>query len=56
MKKTNPIRSVAILTAVIGVATTIYACGGPASPSGTGTLNLRITDSPFSDAKAVLVT
>ena len=38
------------------MAATSYACGGPASPSGTGTLNLRITDSPYSDAKALLVT
>ena len=56
MKKTNPMRTATIPAAVIAVATTIYACGGPASPSATGTLNLRITDSPFSDAKAVLVT
>ena len=28
--------------------------GGPSTPNGT--LNIRITDSPFSDAKAVLVT
>ena len=36
-----------------------YGCGdsSPSGPSGgSGTLNLRITDSPFSDAKAVLVT
>jgi Domain of unknown function (DUF4382) len=36
-----------------------FGCGGgsPSSPSGTsGTLSLRITDSPFTDAKAVLVT
>jgi len=35
------------------------ACGNsnPSGPSnGTGTLNMRLTDSPFSDAKAVLVT
>ena len=35
------------------------ACGNssPAGPSGgSGTLNMRLTDSPFSDAKAVLVT
>lgn len=37
----------------------LSACGesSPSGPSGgSGTLNLRITDSPFSDAKAVLVT
>ena len=33
-----------------------YACRSPSGPSGSGTLNMRITDSPFSDAKAVLVT
>ena len=34
------------------------ACGdSPSAPSaGMGTLNLRLTDSPFSDAKAVVVT
>lgn len=35
------------------------ACGNsaPSGPSaGSGTLNMRLTDSPFSDAKAVLVT
>ena len=46
------------LTAVAALAASSYACGSssPASPSGSGTLNLRITDSPYSDAKALLVT
>lgn len=43
---------------VVALATS--ACGDSNSPSnpsaGTGTLNLRLTDSPFTDAKAVLVT
>src|SRR4029453_8843131 len=40
-------------------ALTASACGEspPAGPSGgAGTLNMRLTDSPFSDAKAVLIT
>lgn len=40
---------------VAGVA--IAGCGkSPSSPSAMSSLNVRITDSPFSDAKAVLVT
>ena len=40
------------------VAIVAFACGGsPSGPSGpTGRMNLRVTDSPFSDARAVLVT
>jgi hypothetical protein len=35
-----------------------FGCGSgsPSSPSGAGSLRLMITDSPYSDAKAVLVT
>lgn len=43
----------------IGVAVTAaYACGNsPTAPSSAGgTLNLMITDSPYSDAKSLLVT
>lgn len=44
----------AIATIVVGT----FACDdSPSSPSGqAATFNLRITDSPFSDARAVLVT
>ena len=47
-----------IISLVAGLAAVAsYACGSnPASPSGAGTLTLMITDSPYSDAKAVLVT
>ena len=31
-------------------------CGGTNSPSGTGSLNLMLKDSPYSDAKSLLVT
>ena len=47
------------LALLCGVALGVtVACGdSPSAPSaGLGTLNLRLTDSPFSDAKAVLVT
>jgi hypothetical protein len=53
----EPMRWMMTLTAAAALAASSYACGsGPATPSGTGTLNLRITDSPYSDAKALLVT
>jgi hypothetical protein len=48
-----------IIALAIGVAALAsYACGGdnPASPSGAGNLRLMITDSPYGDAKSVLVT
>jgi uncharacterized protein DUF4382 len=47
------------ILAFVCVAALASACGNstPSGPSGgTGTLNMRLTDSPFSDAKAVLVT
>jgi hypothetical protein len=47
----------------VAVALAAFACGGdsdsssnPASPDAAGSLNIRITDSPFGAAKAVLVT
>ena len=40
-----------------GIAAAACGCGGsPTGPSGAATLNLRMTDGPFADAKAVLVT
>jgi hypothetical protein len=47
----------------VAVAFASFACGGdsdvssnPTSPDAAGSLNIRITDSPFGAAKAVLVT
>ncbi|MGH9386827.1 MAG: DUF4382 domain-containing protein [Vicinamibacterales bacterium] len=51
-------RLVFAVVLVIGSGTLVTsACGDtPTSPGGRGTLNIRITDSPFSDARAFLVT
>jgi hypothetical protein len=41
----------------MAVAAAPAACGSPTGPSGpNGTLTLRITDAPFDEARAVLVT
>src|SRR5215471_8923293 len=46
-----------ILLCVIAAALTVAACGGSTSaPSSGGTLNVLLKDSPFGDAKALLVT
>lgn len=43
--------------AIFVLALSALACGGgPTMPSGTAMLNVRLTDSPFTDADAVLVT
>lgn len=49
-----------IFAVIVACTISAIACSGsgsPTSPSGTsGTLNLMLKDSPFSDAKSVLVT
>lgn len=45
----------ALLIAFVSVVS--FACGSPSGPSGAGsTLHVMIKDSPYSDAKALLVT
>lgn len=41
---------------ILALALVTFACGSPSNPSGTGSLNVRLTDSPFTEAEAVLVT
>ena len=47
-----------VVVSALAIACTTIGCGGsPSGPSGpSGTLNMMLKDSPFSDAKAVLVT
>jgi hypothetical protein len=49
-------RTIAVLATLAAVVVT--ACGGDSvvSPSGSGRLSVMITDSPYSDAEALLVT
>jgi hypothetical protein len=48
---------VANLLAVCVVLVSLVACGkSTTAPSNTGTLSVMLKDSPFSDAKALLVT
>ena len=51
-------RTALLVLAIAAIALGTFACDdSPSSPSGqAATFNLRITDSPFSDARAVLVT
>lgn len=46
------------LLSTVAALVTAVACGGdsPTSPSQAGTLRVMLTDSPFTDAKAVLIT
>jgi len=50
-------RALMALSGATALALTIACGSSPSSPSGlNGSLNVRITDSPYSDAKALLVT
>ena len=51
-------RYLALWCGAAATAAVVVACGdSPSAPSaGNGTLNVRLTDSPFSDARAVFVT
>ena len=50
-------RTLAGLAAAIALTTAAAACGdSPSAPGGTASLSMRLTDSPYSDAQAVLVT
>jgi hypothetical protein len=51
-------RLIVVFSIVIaGGALAMSACGdSPTAPNGNGTLSVRITDSPYADAKAFLVT
>jgi hypothetical protein len=48
--------TLAVTAVVVAVACSGGSPSGPSPSGGTGTLNLRLTDSPFTDARAVLVT
>jgi hypothetical protein len=45
--------AIGLLSLTAGAAS---ACGGSNNPSGTGSLNVMLKDSPYSDAKSLLVT
>ena len=45
-----------VLAVLVATILLFPACGSPTEPSGSASFNVMITDSPFSDAKAVLVT
>jgi hypothetical protein len=55
-RRTVALRAILTLAAAATVVVAIACSGSPSSPSRAGTLTLSIKDSPFSDAKAVLVT
>jgi uncharacterized protein DUF4382 len=53
----RPFSYLAASAVAVGCAAGAIGCGGsPSSPSGSGSLNVMMKDSPFHDASAVLVT
>jgi len=53
---TDVMRTVLLAISVLATCDLAACSDGPASPTTGSTLNIVLTDSPFSDAKAVLVT
>lgn len=49
-------KRIACWAAVAAIVAIAAACGGPTAPANSGTLTVLLKDSPYSDAKALLVT
>jgi hypothetical protein len=56
MRSTSVLAATALLMTVACSGSSPSSPSDPSAPAGAGTFNLRITDSPYGSAKAVLVT
>jgi hypothetical protein len=57
LEEVEQMKRVFFATGLAAVLATAAACGGgSSSPSGTGSLSLALKDSPYSDAKSLVVT